>query len=388
MKRLLSICLVLCVALFVVVSCGDDDTPTQPVSDTIAPSAITDLVITDSLGTSLQVQWTATGDDTTFGQATAYDVRIGTEPLTDANWDDAYVVAQTPTPTASGTVQSFTIEKVAWWTRYYVGIRVADEMSNWSPISNIAAGTPYTTTNYRLLIDTNEGMIEVDMDGNMSTFLPSSKWVEVLDDHVYTGASSITEYDFDGNQTKFIPLPAGISHYGIGALPGNRFAVISNQLDTVYIIDDAQHVLARVGMSEEPGGSLQSTYSQVVDNQLYISEDGHNHVVVIDLDTYALSIFKDLSDKPGWLGAIDYADGHFCVCQSQKIWHFDADSDPELIATVPDGNITGAVMIGGNTFVTINFTGELLRVNNYTGDITVVAEGMNRPGDMEMIVRE
>ena len=53
-------------------ACGDDDDPTGP-SDTVAPAPIGDLLLDARSDGSLWLQWTATGDDDTTGQAAAYD---------------------------------------------------------------------------------------------------------------------------------------------------------------------------------------------------------------------------------------------------------------------------------------------------------------------------
>jgi len=386
MKRLIVSCVGLLAFALFAVSCGDDDS-TGPSSDVTAPAAISDLEIVDSVGTDVHLQWTATGDDDTTGTATDYDIRMATVPLTAGNWDAATVISAVPAPAASGSPQSIEISDITWWTRHHFAIRVRDDAGNWSAISNIASCHPCPDPDWRFLIDTREGLLSVDMEGDTTTFTSDNRWVEIMGGNVYTGYSSLDEYDFNGTFIRNIPLPAGVNHYGWAALPGGRFAMMSNHYDTVYFVDDAGHLLAKSAMNEEPDQSLQNMCGVVVGNDLIISEDGDNHLLRADLATYEITQFRDFSDLSGWLGAIDYDNGHYCLCQSNKIWHFEAEGEPSLIATLPEESsaITGAVMIGGHTFVVMNFGGKFYMVNNTTGAITKILEGLSYPEDLELM---
>ena len=83
-------------------------------------------------------------------------------------------------------------------------------------------------------------------------------------------------------------------------------------------IDDNDSLLASVQLGPDPNfGVSQNMAGVVVGNDLIISEDGNNRLLRADLDTYEIEIFRDLSDLSGWLGAIDYSDGVYCICQSQ-----------------------------------------------------------------------
>ena len=120
---------------------GDDPDPVPPTSDTTPPSAVNDLSVTDTTETSLSVGWTATGDDGTTGTATAYDIRYGTEAITDANFANATAVANPPTPSAAGAAESLTLSSLTSDTTYYVALKVTDDEGNTSAISNITNGT-------------------------------------------------------------------------------------------------------------------------------------------------------------------------------------------------------------------------------------------------------
>jgi hypothetical protein len=88
--------------------------------------------------TTITLQWTAPGDDSLTGTASQYDIRYSTAPITEANWGTAVQVSGEPTPKVSGSAETFTVIGLTPNTLYYFAIKTADEVPNWSAISNIA----------------------------------------------------------------------------------------------------------------------------------------------------------------------------------------------------------------------------------------------------------
>jgi hypothetical protein len=113
--------------------------------DVTPPAAIADLSITGSTGTSLALRWTASGDDGSTGTATSYDIRYSTSTITNANWSSATPATGEPTPTAAGTVQTFTLSGLSGSQTYYVAMRVSDERGNVSTLSNVVNGSTADT---------------------------------------------------------------------------------------------------------------------------------------------------------------------------------------------------------------------------------------------------
>lgn len=103
-----------------------------------APLAMTLSSLTDSTAT---LAWTAVGDDSLTGTATAYDVRWSTAPITAANFAGATQVSGEPAPGVPGTAQSFTVTGLSRQVTYYFAAKVADESGNWSAMSNVPSGT-------------------------------------------------------------------------------------------------------------------------------------------------------------------------------------------------------------------------------------------------------
>jgi hypothetical protein len=125
-------------ALLTAIGCSDDD-PADP-GDTTPPAAVTDLRLQSIAGSILTVAWTAPGDDGTEGTATQYDVRYATTAITEATWDACQQVATVPTPVAAGSEQTVAIDASAK-ADVYVALKAADEVPNWSGLSNVVSGS-------------------------------------------------------------------------------------------------------------------------------------------------------------------------------------------------------------------------------------------------------
>ena len=115
--------------------------PTGEAGDGTAPSSISTLAIIATTESTETLRWTAVGDDGLIGQATTYDVRYSTSPITAANWASATQVAGEPAPKAAGETETFTVTGLHGAILYYLAVKVADEAQNWSGLSNVVAET-------------------------------------------------------------------------------------------------------------------------------------------------------------------------------------------------------------------------------------------------------
>ncbi|RCV64105.1 PKD repeat-containing protein [Methanophagales archaeon] len=109
--------------------------------DTTPPAAVTDLATSDPSSHSITLTWTAPGDDEDTGTATKYDIRYSTSAITGANWDSAVQCTDEPTPQEAGSTETFTVTGLSPDKAYYFALKTADEVTNWSDISNSASGT-------------------------------------------------------------------------------------------------------------------------------------------------------------------------------------------------------------------------------------------------------
>jgi hypothetical protein len=93
------------------------------------------------MGNSITLSWTAPGDDSASGTASQYDIRYSTSPITEANWNSATQISGEPTPLPAGQQQTFAVTGLQSNVTYYFAMKTADEVPNWSGLSNVATGT-------------------------------------------------------------------------------------------------------------------------------------------------------------------------------------------------------------------------------------------------------
>ncbi len=106
-----------------------------------APSVIANLQVTAVDSASASLSWTAPGDDSTSGTAATYDIRYSPTVITDANWNAAIQADGEPSPQVAGSTETFTITGLSPGQTYYFAIKTADEVPNWSALSNIVSAT-------------------------------------------------------------------------------------------------------------------------------------------------------------------------------------------------------------------------------------------------------
>ncbi len=119
---------------------GGGDPDPDP-ADTIPPSPVSAMTLHSKTDTSITLRWMTTGDDGVYGQASVYDIRYSTSPLTAANWTAAIQVANPPTPGQPGTPQVFEVTGLAPATLYYLAVKIGDEVPNWSAMSTVVSAT-------------------------------------------------------------------------------------------------------------------------------------------------------------------------------------------------------------------------------------------------------
>lgn len=107
------------------------------VVDTTPPAAITNLDLSGATSNSINLAWTAPGDDDNTDTATTYDIRYSTLPITEANWSTATQVSGEPSPSIAGSAESMTVSSLSPSTTYYFAMKTSDEVPNISSISNV-----------------------------------------------------------------------------------------------------------------------------------------------------------------------------------------------------------------------------------------------------------
>jgi hypothetical protein len=93
-------------------------------------------------GTTVHLTWLPSGDDGNSGNATSYDIRYSTSPITGQNFESAASVIR-PATNPKPPFESFTLGGLGNQTTYYFAIKALDEVGNKSLINE---GAPVTET--------------------------------------------------------------------------------------------------------------------------------------------------------------------------------------------------------------------------------------------------
>lgn len=117
------------------------------VDDTTPPAAVTLYAVPGAPSDSLTLVWLAPADDgnvSASGNASTYDIRYSTtgEINTSATWNAAFNCTGEPTPATPGDIEIFEVTGLSPDTTYYFALKTADEVPNWSDLSN----SPNATT--------------------------------------------------------------------------------------------------------------------------------------------------------------------------------------------------------------------------------------------------
>ena len=106
------------------------------VIDTIPPARVIDLAAVFATTTSVELAWTAPGDDGDEGKAVEYDLRYALAPITEEAWDEALRAESVPAPDSAGSPESYTVSGLELGTAYSFALKVVDDALNVSELSN------------------------------------------------------------------------------------------------------------------------------------------------------------------------------------------------------------------------------------------------------------
>jgi hypothetical protein len=157
----------------------------RTLDESIPPADITDLAATAVDESSFELTWTAPGDDGKIGTAAGYDIRYAATPIDDEiSWAAAISAAGFPDPLAPGETETFVVTDLAPATSYFFAIKTADELENWSGLSNTAPAlaigsdfwiTPKTVARGHFV----HILFRTDIDDNLSVYVfNDGAWVE------------------------------------------------------------------------------------------------------------------------------------------------------------------------------------------------------------------
>jgi hypothetical protein len=162
------------------------------ICDKTPPSPVTDLRFIKSTGTTATLEWTASGDNGTIGNAYYYKIAYSTEPITESNYGSMQKQIFYNSQPAGMRISTF-VKDLLPETKYYFAIKAYDECLNPSSISNIVSGSTWKP---RILLFKdnveygNPGWITSFLTKNISKPLGPPLW------HITTHRSSSSSHSW------------------------------------------------------------------------------------------------------------------------------------------------------------------------------------------------
>jgi hypothetical protein len=116
----------------------DDFTITWLEGSVVTPVSVTDLHAVDSTASSIQLEWTSTGDRGLYAHANRLELRYSPSPINLANFAKATLVPNLPAPAPSGVKQNVNVTGLNIHTTYYFALKIFDGNGYAGSLSNLA----------------------------------------------------------------------------------------------------------------------------------------------------------------------------------------------------------------------------------------------------------
>ncbi|MFP4521016.1 MAG: GDSL-type esterase/lipase family protein [Fibrobacterota bacterium] len=171
--------------------------------DATAPAAISDLsAAPGQYSGTVDLSWTAVGDDGTSGTAGEYDIRYSTSTITEANFSSASVFGAGPSPSVAGASESTIVTGLNPGTVYYFAIKASDG-TNSSTISNVASAEATSG---------GSGADSIEVSVTADTYLERGSGVKGSNQFVRLKkwSQGVMCFDFDVSSVPFTPDSAVI----------------------------------------------------------------------------------------------------------------------------------------------------------------------------------
>ena len=176
-------------------------------SDTTAPGPVSSLVVNEATFKSIELAWSASGDDGSTGTAYGYDLRYSSSPITESNWANATRATGESLPSLAGSSESFVLNGLQANTTYYAALKVRDEAGNVLLLSNVASATTSPPP-------PDAWIVQVIESGQASSYTGLAYDFSGAPTVAYSGANDQVKFG-RWNGSSWITEVAGSSHTGI-----------------------------------------------------------------------------------------------------------------------------------------------------------------------------
>lgn len=269
--------------LFIETNNPDQGTLTIPVNleiipDQIPPAKVEDLVVSEFSSSSVNLSWTAVGDDGfEGGSALSYDIRISTTEITEDSWADAEQVVNSLSPGLPYESESFLVTELSPVSTYYLAVKVGDDSGQYSELSNVVSVTTSAAPALRL------DPVSLD-DITLSEGGTSSQELTLFNDGGDTLTFMAGLGSIASDQRQVVMRDGGISTTERGS--------VGDTATEAFIDDNAKVVLVK---DIDAWGAASN--EQVLQNLgIAYSVIGSNELDELDLSPYRLMIVA--SDQP------------------------------------------------------------------------------------------
>jgi len=288
----------------------------------VPPAPVLGFIVSDPTGSTVDLVWQPSGDDGNTGNATTYDIRYSTSPLTDANFDAAASVLR-PATNPKPAFETYTLGGLANQTTYYFAIKAID---NAGLVSAMNGGTAVTSTTLDVLAPSAITDLTAQVGGGTATKVNAPAIAASGEASAAEGKAKATDGNLSSywstpgratQQNEFITVDTGAVHRisrvrlrsrGAGALfPEDLQIQLSNNNSTWVTVDAATGLPSTQGIWHDfDFAPFNARYVRIFITKTRLSGGGLYYAQIAEIEAYESPLSHEVTltwTEPGDDGA-------------------------------------------------------------------------------------
>jgi sugar lactone lactonase YvrE len=252
-----------------------DSSPLAELDET-PPGVVTDFQVIEVEPAALTLSWIAPGDDGSAGTVIDYDIRVASQPFTEATWTSATRFVSALVPRPAGIRESVRIPWLFHAHTYYVAVRAVDDFFNVSPASPVVtARTANFGATATLPVPFGPfSAAAVDDAGNIYCTATSQNLVQVFS----SAGAPLHSWGGEGPELGHFHQPYGIA-------VGNGFVYVADTFNQrVQVFEPNGTVRGAIGANGLGDGEFRRPMGVAVDpgGNIYVTDTLRERVQVFD----------------------------------------------------------------------------------------------------------